>query len=87
MGAHIGWEPVVKPPIGGELSTAMKHALAERYTGGDTAAAKGIELGKVDLPWLEGVAVGAAEGDDLHDDAATLIAAIREYGSVRTIPT
>lgn len=88
MGSHLGWEPDEPHPLGGSLSSAMKYALAERYTNGDALAVQdGITLDEHDLPWLEGIVAGSSEGHDLHDDAAELIAGIRQYKRIRTVHT
>ena len=88
MGSHLGWEPDEPQPLGGSLSTSMKHALADRYTNGDTLAVQdGITLDESDIPWLDGIKVGAPEGHDLYDDAADLIAGIRQHKRIRTVHT
>lgn len=88
MGAHLGWEPSEPQPLGGSLSTAMKHALAEQFTWGDvTEVSAGLELDELHLQWLEGVKVGRCAGDDLYDDAESLIAGIKRHKCIRMVRT
>lgn len=87
MSAHLGWEPDEPQPLGGSLSTAMKHALAERLANGDEMYVQdgGLTLDDTDASWLRGVMVGRSEGDDLYDDAADLLAGISQYKRIRLI--
>ena len=87
MGAHLGWEPDEPQPLGGSLSTSMKHALADRLTNGDTTAVQdgGVTLDETDVDWLKGVMAGRDEGSDLYDDAVELLAGIRQYKRIRLV--
>lgn len=63
----------------------MKYALADRFHIANVDdVMDGVELGEVDVDWLRGVTAGRDRGDDLYDDAVTLIAAIKQYGTIRT---
>lgn len=87
MGTHLGWEPDEPQPLGGSISSAMKHALADRLTNGDkTYLYEGqCTLNHDDVQWLRGVMVGRQAGDDLHDDARDLLAGIKEYKRIRLV--
>lgn len=85
MSAHLGWEPAEPQPLGGRLGSMMKQLLAERYANGSETALTddGVELDESDIDFLEGVK--AAGAGDLADDAAGLIAGIRQYKCVRIV--
>ena len=77
MSTSLYWRPSPPPTDRSELPFQLKKAISQRYWGHDGSLwGDEQEIGKDDLPYLEGLADGMVDG------AEELIEAIRKHGSV-----
>lgn len=78
MSSSMYWRPAPKErPPARPLSDDLKYRLARRLWDHDgSVGGDEVELGKEDLPYLEGLADGGVDGAD------DLVAAIHDHGRV-----
>ena len=83
MSTNALWIPV-KPIKRKHLPTGqIKRAMARKYQDHDGSCYGTTILGKIDIPYLEGLKDGG--NNDIEKDAACLIEAIEKHGKIEFI--
>jgi hypothetical protein len=82
MSHGLYWRPVPKDQPPPESASSLKHLLIPKLWGDSTPPlGDETEAGRDLIPYLEGIRDSTGDSD-MKEDAAGLIAAIREHGAV-----